>query len=201
MAKSSKKGPVDPYLRALAHGLDGSEDQELILFMLTQLVRDEKKLEARADLREVLAVAGVYRGLLVRTFWKVVQLGLPVLRARGDRENASERAYWKKVAPDIIPVLRWLESEPDDRLAEYAYPLRRRLEELKDDPSRWKESWSVPAASLVRRPPGSPLFAVALRREAHRLLEQEANAKDKATRLRYLRFLGIEPSPRGRRTR
>lgn len=191
-----KPGPVDPVLRVFKYGLDGTEPEDLILRMLTWLVPADRKREHQAGLREVLAEVGFDKPRLVTVLWKVVTLGLPISQARGDRENAVARAEWKQKALAILPVLTWLEHETDDRLWEYARPLRRRLEELKKDPSQWRESWITPPdPRRARRPQGgNPYFDV--KPQAKRLLA-DVGYKDSPTQLRYLRLLGMEP-PRGR---
>jgi hypothetical protein len=193
MPKLVRPGPIDPYLRALAHGVDGTEPKEELLNLLTLIVPRERVKQHRAELAQALAEWGVRRRILAIALWKIVQR---VDQARSDTEatrSLKERARWKKsvTAERFIGRIRSLEEMGrfDDKLWEHARPLRQRLEELRQHPTRWIEPLNWHEGSLKRRRAGNPLTQLV--RWARSVLADDAGVKDSERQTELLRHIGL----------
>ena len=193
MPKPRRPGPIDPYLRALARGVDGTEAEEELLSLLTLIVPQERVEQHRTELAQALADWGIRRRVLAIALWKIVQR---VDQARSDTEvtrSLKERARWKKSVTEerFIGQIRSLEKMGwfDDKLWEHALPLRQRLEELRQDPTRWIEPLNWRESPLKRRRPGNPLTKLV--RWARCVLADDAGVKDSERQTELLRLIGL----------
>jgi hypothetical protein len=193
MPKPRRPGPTDPYLRALDGGLDGTEPQEELLQLLTLLVPRERGEQHRTKLAEALAERGFRRRILAAALWKIVRR---VDQARSDAEvmrSSAERERWKKSVTEkgFIRRIRSLEEMGwfDDKLWEYARPLRQRLEELRKDPTRWVGPLNWREGSLKRPRPGNP--RTKLVPWARTLLANDAAVKEPEQQTHLLRLIGL----------
>jgi len=191
MAKPRRPGPIDPYLRALALGLDGTERREEMLGLLTLLVPRERVEQHRTELAQVIAKWGIRQRILEAALWRIVQRAD---RARSDTEvmrNLKEWARWKKsvTGKQFIRRIRSLEEMGrfDDKLWEHALPLRQRLEELRKDPTRWMEPWGRGPRKHSR--PGNPLTRLVP--WARTVLANDARVKESETQTELLRLIGL----------
>ncbi len=193
MPKPRRPGPTDPYLRALARGLDGTEPQEELLQLLTLLVPRERGEQHRTELAEALAERGIRRRILAAALWKIVQR---VDQARSDAEvmrSFTERVRWKKSVTEkgFIRRIRSLEEMGwfDDKIWEYARPLRQRLEELRKDPTRWVEPLNWREGPLKRARRGNP--RTKLVPWARTVLANNAAVKEPERQTELLRLIGL----------
>ncbi len=191
MAKPRRPGPIDPYLRALALGLDGTERREEVLGLLTLLVPRERVEQHRTELAQVIAKWGIRQRILEAALWRIVQRAD---RARSDTEvmrNLEEWARWKKsvTGKRFIRRIRSLEEMGrfDDKLWEHALLLRQRLEELRKDPTRWMEPWG--RGPRKRSRPGNPLTRLVP--WARTVLANDARVKESETQTELLRLIGL----------
>jgi len=193
MPKPRRPGPTDPYLRALDRGLDGTEPLEELLQLLTLLVPRERGEHHRAELAEALTEWGMRWRLLAAALWKIVQR---LDQARSDTEvirSLQEWARWKRSVTDkgFIRRIRSLEEWGwfDDKLWEYARPLRQRLEELRKDPTRWVEPLNWRKGPLKRPRPGNP--RTKLVPWARTVLANDAAVKEPERQTHLLRLIGL----------
>src|SRR5215470_17539772 len=96
MAKRSRPGPIDPYLRAHVHGVDGTEPQEELLKLLTLMVPRERVERHRTELAQVLGNWGIRRRIVAAGLWKIVQRADQARSDTDFRRSLKERARWKK---------------------------------------------------------------------------------------------------------
>jgi len=193
MAKRRRPGPIDPYLRALAQGVDGTEPQEELLKLLTLVVPRERVERHRTKLAQALGDWGIRRRIVAAGLWKIVQRAD---QARSDTEvtrSLKERARWKKSVTEkrFIARIRSLEEMGwfDDKLWEHARPLGQRLEELRQDPTRWIEPLNWRESPRKRPRPGNPLTKLVP--WARTVLANHAGVKESETQTELLRLIGL----------
>ena len=193
MPKPRRPGPIDPYLGALARGVDGTEPQEELVQLLTLLVPRERVKQHRTELAQALAEWGVRRRIMAVALWKIVQRAD---HARSDTEvmrNLKEWARWKKSVTEkrFIGRIRSLEEMGwfDDKLWEHARPLRQRLEELRQDPTRWIEPLNWREAPLKRPRPGNPFTKLVP--WARTVLATDGVIKEPERQTELLRLIGL----------
>jgi len=193
MAKRPRRGPIDPYLRARAQGVDGTEPQEELLKVLTLLVPREHVERHRTELAQALRDWGLRRRIVAAGLWKIVQRAD---QARSDIEitrSLKERARWKKSVTQkrFIARIRSLEEMGwfDDKLWEYARPLGQRLEELRQDPTLWIEPLNWRESPRKQPRPGNPLTKLVP--WARSVLTTHAGVKEPESQTKLLRLIGL----------